>query len=83
MTVEPGFGGQAFMPEMLAKVEKAAELRQSRGWSFRIEVDGGINGETAPRAIQSGADTLVAGTSFFHAPDAEAAVRQMRGEAAS
>ncbi len=82
MTVEPGFGGQAFMPEMLERIERAAALREEKGWNFRIEVDGGINGTTGPLAIARGADALVAGTSVFGAADIEEAIRQVRGAAA-
>jgi ribulose-phosphate 3-epimerase len=67
MTVEPGFGGQEFITETLAKVEAAARFRAAQNLAFRIEVDGGINPETAPLAVARGADTLVAGTSVFHA----------------
>ena len=79
MTVEPGFGGQPFMPEMLAKVRAAVEERARRGLNFRIEVDGGINETTAAQSVKLGADTLVAGTSVFGAADMAAAVRAVRG----
>ena len=79
MTVVPGFGGQAFMAEMLPKVRAAADARARLGLGFRIEVDGGITSATAPDAIENGADTLVAGTSVFAAADMAAAVRQVRG----
>ena len=79
MTVVPGFGGQPFMPEMMEKVRAAAEARARLGLSFRIEVDGGINAQTAAVARAAGADTLVAGTSVFAAPDMAAAVRAVRG----
>jgi len=78
MTVEPGFGGQAFMPEMVAKVEAAAAAREKGGGAFRIEVDGGIGVKTAAACIAAGADTLVAGTSVFGAADMAAAVRELR-----
>ena len=78
MTVEPGFGGQAFMPETLSKVSRAAQIREEKGLKFRIQVDGGINAETGARAIEAGADTLVAGTSVFKAPDMAAAIRELR-----
>jgi len=81
MTVEPGFGGQPFMPEMVAKVEAAAAVRAERGSSFRIEVDGGIGAKTAPPCIAAGADTLVAGTSVFGAADMAAAIRELRTRA--
>jgi ribulose-phosphate 3-epimerase len=79
MTVEPGFGGQPFMPEMMAKVEAAAAIRETRGASFRIEVDGGIDARTGPLSIGHGADTLVAGTFVFKAASMADAVRSVRG----
>ncbi|HSI14279.1 MAG TPA: ribulose-phosphate 3-epimerase [Chthoniobacter sp.] len=79
MTVVPGFGGQPFMPEMVAKVEAAREARTKGGLNFRIEVDGGINDKTAALTIEHGADTLVAGTSVFAAADMAEAVRKVRG----
>jgi ribulose-phosphate 3-epimerase len=79
MTVEPGFGGQPFMTEMLPKVKAAAEERKRRQVNFRIEVDGGINEKTAALSVAEGADTLVAGTSVFGAADMAAAVRKVRG----
>ena len=79
MTVEPGFGGQSFMESMLEKVRAAAAFRASHNLKFRIQVDGGINLKTAAASIEAGADTLVAGTSAFHAPDMAAAISAMRG----
>jgi ribulose-phosphate 3-epimerase len=79
MTVEPGFGGQPFMAEMLDKVRRAAELRAGQKLNYRIEVDGGINEKTAAQSIADGADTLVAGTSVFGAADMAEAVRKVRG----
>ena len=79
MTVEPGFGGQPFIPEMMEKVRAAAAYRAKHGLSFRIEVDGGITLKTAPIAREAGADTLVAGTSAYAAADMAAAIREMRG----
>jgi ribulose-phosphate 3-epimerase len=79
MTVVPGFGGQPFMPEMMTKVRAAAEHRNGRGLKYRIEVDGGITVATSAIAREHGADTLVAGTSVFAAPDMPAAVREVRG----
>jgi ribulose-phosphate 3-epimerase len=79
MTVVPGFGGQPFMPEMMEKVRIAAEARTRLGLSYRIEVDGGINAATAAVSVAAGADTLVAGTSVFAAPDMAAAIRAVRG----
>jgi ribulose-phosphate 3-epimerase len=78
MTVEPGFGGQPFMPQMLEKVEAAFEAREHRQSPFRIQVDGGITLETAKQSVRAGADTLVAGTSLFRAADMADAIRHMR-----
>ena len=78
MTVVPGFGGQAFMPETMAKVRAAAELRARHGLDYLIEVDGGINGETGRICIENGADALVAGTYLVHAADMAAAVKTLR-----
>lgn len=78
MTVVPGFGGQAFMPEVLPKIEAAAALRDERGLAFHIEVDGGIGEKTASHCVQSGANVLVAGSSTFQAPDMAAAIQAIR-----
>lgn len=78
MTVVPGFGGQAFLPEVLDKIAQAQLLRQQRGLNFRIEVDGGIGEETAAQCAQAGADTFVAGSSTFGAADMKAAVAAIR-----
>ena len=79
MTVHPGFGGQAFRAEQMEKVKRAAERNKTRDRKINIEVDGGINAETARVAIQSGANVLVAGTSVFGAPDYAKAIRDLRG----
>jgi ribulose-phosphate 3-epimerase len=81
MTVEPGFGGQPFIPEMMEKVREARKIRAARGLAYRIEVDGGINAMTGRTSIEAGADTLVAGTSVFAAPDMAAAIRAIRAAA--
>lgn len=78
MTVHPGFGGQAFRPEMMEKVKRARELR-SDSRKFEIEVDGGINAETGRLSMLNGADVLVAGTSIFGTDDYAKAIRGMRG----
>jgi len=80
MTVEPGFGGQPFLPEMMEKVRAARDLRATRGYGYRIEVDGGVNATTGRTSIKAGADTLVAGTSVFAAPDMAAALQAIRGK---
>ena len=78
MTVEPGFGGQSFQPEMLAKIETAAAERARRGLAFHIQVDGGISAPQAKLCIAAGANVLVAGTSVFGKPDYAEAIRALR-----
>jgi len=78
MTVVPGFGGQPFMPEMLGKIAAAAELRAGRGLAFHIEVDGGIDAQTAAPCAAAGANAFVAGSSTFGAPDMAAAIAAIR-----
>lgn len=65
MSVEPGFGGQSFMPDSLDKVRALRKEIDSKGYNTLIEIDGGINGETAPLAIEAGVDVLVAGSYLF------------------
>ena len=79
MTVHPGFGGQPFRPEMMEKVRRARAWQKSHNAKLHIEVDGGINAETAKASVASGADVLVAGTSIFHAPNYGTAIRELRG----
>lgn len=69
MTVQPGFGGQSFRRDVLAKIATIAGWRESRGLEFRLEVDGGIDVATGTECRHAGADTFVTGTSFFRAPD--------------
>lgn len=78
MTVQPGFGGQPFRAEMMEKVKRAATIRTERALDFHIEVDGGINTETAAISIHAGANALVGGTALFGAEDMSAAIRAMR-----
>jgi len=78
MTVVPGFGGQAFMPEVLEKVEAAVKLRETKGLSYHVEVDGGIDAVTAARCFAAGANVMVAGSSTFRAPDMAAAITGIR-----
>jgi ribulose-phosphate 3-epimerase len=80
MTVHPGFGGQAFRPEMMEKVKRARDWREARKATLHIEVDGGINAETAKLSIENGANILVAGTSVFRAGDYAKAIRDLRGQ---
>lgn len=78
MTVEPGFGGQAFMPEMLQKIEWLRTYREQHGLTYHIEVDGGINAETGKQCFDAGANVLVAGSYLYKAKDREAAIQSLR-----
>lgn len=80
MTVNPGFGGQEFLVSQLEKLKAARERIEACGRDVMLEVDGGINPQTAKQAIAAGADVLVAGTSVFHAGDDYAgAIARLRG----
>jgi len=78
MTVEPGFGGQSFMPDMLDKVRKLRAEAEHRGLDIDIQVDGGINAETSKLAIAAGANVLVAGSAVFKATDRRIAIDALR-----
>ncbi|MBP5224296.1 MAG: ribulose-phosphate 3-epimerase [Lachnospiraceae bacterium] len=79
MTVEPGFGGQGFMEDMMPKVAEVRRMITERGLSCDVEVDGGINAATAKICIEAGANVLVAGSSVFRAADRAACIRSLRG----
>ena len=74
MTVEPGYGGQAFREDVVTKIKQISEWREDRGLSFRLEVDGGVDLNTEVFCKAAGADTLVAGTAFFKAENGKAFV---------
>jgi ribulose-phosphate 3-epimerase len=78
MSVEPGFGGQIFIPEVLEKIQAAREWVEERGLPTDIEIDGGITPETARLAWDAGANVFVAGTAIFGAPDPRTAVAELR-----
>ena len=78
MTVVPGFGGQAFLREVLPKIREAAAARTALGLSYHIQVDGGVDAHTAAECLAAGANVLVAGSSTFRAPDMKAAVAAIR-----
>lgn len=80
MTVNPGFGGQTLIPEMVDKLARLARLRQFLGGSVELVVDGGVNLDNASKLVENGADVLVAGTAVFAAPDRGKAVRTLKGE---
>ena len=79
MSVNPGFGGQAFIPEVLEKCRELTEMRRRGNHSFLIEVDGGVNDKTAAELIKAGADVLVAGSYVFGAADYGQAIRNLKG----
>jgi ribulose-phosphate 3-epimerase len=83
MSVEPGAGGQAFLESALGRIARVRAVIDAGGLDCLLEVDGGIGESTAKIAVGAGADTLVAGHSIFHAPDPEAAVRDLRAAAAA
>ena len=78
MTVNPGFGGQPFISEMIPKIQQADAWRRERALNFRLEVDGGINFSTAVECAQAGADTFVSGTALFRQRQMKKAVKKMR-----
>ena len=78
MTVNPGFGGQAFIPETLDKVRQLADLRQKQGYDYLIEVDGGVNDKTAADCLAAGADILVAGSYVFGHSDPAQAIQTLK-----
>ena len=78
MSVEPGFGGQKFMPDMLDKVKELDDLRADNGYSYVIEIDGGIDLSNAEKVVASGTDILVAGSAVFKADDLSERVAEFK-----
>ena len=78
MSVNPGFGGQAFIPEVLPKIKYVRKMMEQLGFNSEIQVDGGINKEIAASVVRAGANVLVAGSAIFSGGDIAAAVRQLR-----
>ncbi len=79
MTVEPGFGGQSFLWDMLDKVRAVEGYIRERGLPCELEVDGGIDPKTAPEAVRAGANVLVAGSAVYRAADIPARIQELRG----
>lgn len=79
MSVNPGFGGQAFIPDALSKVATLNQWRQEQNLSYIIEVDGGVNEETARLCETAGADVVVAGSAVFNAADRALAIQKIKG----
>jgi len=78
MTVNPGFGGQAFIERVMPKLASLAQMKADRGLTFEIEIDGGVNPETAKLCIDNGANVLVAGSAIYNAPDYAEAITSIR-----
>ena len=78
MSVNPGFAGQKFMPEVLPKVEELARLKREKGYGYRIAIDGGINGETAQLAKNAGAEVLVSASFIFSSADRRKAIMTLK-----
>ena len=78
MSVNPGYGGQGFIPAVLGKITEMKEMIRAHGKEIEIEVDGGVNAETAAGIAKAGADVLVAGSAVFTAKDPARAVRQLK-----
>lgn len=78
MTVNPGFGGQAFIPEVLPKIRTVRRMLDERGLGAEIQVDGGINSDTAAAVVEAGATVLVAGSAVFGRDDIASAIREIR-----
>lgn len=78
MTVNPGFGGQAFIPQVLPKIKQLSDIIKTRNLSIEIEVDGGINEETAKLVVEAGASVLVAGSAVFNKADRRKAIQDLK-----
>jgi ribulose-phosphate 3-epimerase len=79
MSVNPGFGGQKFIPEVLPKIRKVKEMADAKGLIIEIEIDGGVNPETAKLCIDAGANVLVAGSAIYNQEDYAKAISSIRG----
>jgi len=82
MSVNPGFGGQQFIPNSLTRIGKLARTRRERGLGFKIEIDGGVSAANTAEIVRAGCDWLVAGSAVFHSADPVAAVKEMQQIAA-
>jgi ribulose-phosphate 3-epimerase len=78
MSVNPGFGGQQFIPESVDKLRRLRRMIDERGLNVRIEIDGGVDRDNIAQIVSAGAEIIVAGSAVFHKPDAEVAVRELR-----
>jgi len=78
MSVNPGFGGQKFIPNALKKIQRLDRARRERGLDFKIEIDGGVNRQNVESIVRAGCDWLVAGSTVFHSEDSTATVRDLQ-----
>lgn len=78
MSVNPGFGGQKFIPNALKKIQRLDRARRERGLDFKIEIDGGVNRKNVESIVRAGCDWLVAGSTVFHSEDSTATVRDLQ-----
>jgi ribulose-phosphate 3-epimerase len=83
MTVNPGFGGQKFIPYTVEKIRLARQIIEQRKYACVIEVDGGIDSATVPAVVKAGAQVLVAGSAIFHSPEPGRKVKELLEIAAS
>jgi ribulose-phosphate 3-epimerase len=83
MSVNPGFGGQAFIPSALDKLKRVRERIDRLGKDIRLEIDGGVKADNIREIAAAGADTFVAGSAIFNAPDYAAVIARMRAEVAA
>jgi ribulose-phosphate 3-epimerase len=82
MSVNPGFGGQSFIPQTLEKLKEARRMSDESGFDIRLEVDGGVKVDNIRACAEAGADTFVAGSAIFGKPDYKAVIDEMRAELA-
>jgi ribulose-phosphate 3-epimerase len=82
MSVNPGFGGQSFIPHTLEKLKEARKMIDESGYDIRLEVDGGVKVDNIRACAEAGADTFVAGSAIFGKPDYKAVIDEMRAELA-
>lgn len=81
MSVNPGFGGQSFIESSLEKIKKLDKIRREKGYSFEIQIDGGVNPENTKKIVDSKADVLVAGSAIFNSDDIQKRVEEFRKQA--